>query len=90
MFDELQWRLVTIDEALDRLPMHCARWQSMCEDQRREVRIEWGTALRHIDHIQRNARGYRLHEYPDWFIMLQLRMEEIEPLLVYMELQVPY
>ena len=91
MYDELQWRLAAIDTVLDDLPMHAARWPSLSEDRRREIRLRWGAALRHVDHIQRNKRRYlNGHESPDWFVMLELRLEEAEPLLEFMELRSPY
>lgn len=88
--NELDWRLASIERVLDCLPMYAARWASLSEEHRYDIRGEWALLCMHIDHIRWNWRRYSRGElYPDWWVMLELRIEEATPMLEYMELRAP-
>lgn len=90
MWNNLDWHLGVIAHALDDLPRWAAMWPAMDATDRTDTRLRWSSALHQIDHLRRYFRMYsRGNPYPDWWIMLQLQIEEAEPMLTYMGLTVP-
>jgi hypothetical protein len=86
----LQWRIVSIERTLDDLPMFAAQWNTMDYSCRADVRLRWYNVMDQVRELQRNGcMASRGHPWPDWWVMLQLRIEEAEPLLHAMELPVP-
>jgi hypothetical protein len=91
MTDELQWRLASINAELDRLPMIAAQWNTLDDLHRTDVRLRWGWCVcEHVNHIRREWRRYRDgSDHPEWWVMLQLRVEEVEALIVALDLPMP-
>ena len=90
MHDPLRWRLDAIDAVLDELPRWCAMWPSLSPDRQQDIRAHWAIIRLHLDHIHWNWRAYsRGDPCPEWYVMLQLRIEEATPMIAFMGLDMP-